>query len=171
MMRTSPAPFERSAGSRRILGNVAVGVVRLGVSCLLLTVATASLAGQGKDIKDLTFDDLKFEMKKGERFKDSMLTQDILDLEGQVIRVRGFIRPSLKQKGIAKFVFVRDNQECCFGPGAMLYDCILVQVEKGKELDFTVRPITIEGKFYIKKFKGPDDKVWAIFRMKEAQKR
>ena len=124
-----------------------------------------------KETKDLTFDDFKFEMKKGERFQDAMLTEGIKSLDGTTIRVRGFIRPSLKQKGISKFVFVRDNQECCFGPGAMLYDCVLVQMAKDNDLVFTVRPITLEGTFYIKKFKGPDGKVWALFRMKNAHKR
>ena len=118
--------------------------------------------------KDLTFDDVKFKMKKGEKFLDSMLTKEIRELDGQTVKIRGFIRPSLKQKGITKFVFVRDNKECCFGPGAMLYDCMLVIMEKGTSIDFTVRPITIEGTFYIKKFKGPDGKVWAIYRMRNA---
>ncbi len=45
------------------------------------------------------------------------------------VRVRGFILPSFQQSGITQFVLVRDNQECCFGPGAALHDCVVVRHE------------------------------------------
>ncbi|MEE2825693.1 MAG: hypothetical protein VYE64_03600, partial [Planctomycetota bacterium] len=64
-------------------------------------------------------------------------------------------------------VFVRDDKECCFGPGAAIFDCVLVQMEKENPTDFTVRPVTIEGKFYLKEYKGPDGNTWAIYRMKD----
>ncbi len=138
--------------------------------CLIIAIAFSSPAVAQNKIKDLTFDDVKFEMKKGDKFQDDMLSDDITALNGKTVKIRGYIRPSLKQKGITKFVFVRDNKECCFGPGAMLYDCMLVMMEKGTSVNFTVRPITIQGTFYIKKFKGPDGKVWAIYRMKNVCK-
>ena len=118
---------------------------------------------------DLTFDDLAFDMEKGSEFKRTMLTPDIKGYDGGTVRLRGYIRPSTKQKGLTKFVFVRDNKECCFGPGAALYDCVLVRMAKGKGANFTVRPVTIEGKFYIKEYLGPDDKTWAVFRMKDGK--
>jgi len=61
---------------------------------------------------------------------------------------------------------VRDNMECCFGPGAILYDCIIIQMEKGKTADFTTRPIAVKGKFEIKEFKYPEsEEHYAIYRM------
>jgi hypothetical protein len=122
-----------------------------------------------QDVLDLTFDDLVFDMKKGDEFKRSMLTKKINDFNGSNIRLRGFIRPSFTQQGITKFIFVRDNKECCFGPGAALYDCVLVKLAEGVETDFTTRPIIVEGKFYLKEYKGPDGKVWSIYRMKEGK--
>ncbi len=116
---------------------------------------------------DLTFDDLVFKMEKTERFKREMLTPTINSYDGATIRLRGFIRPSVSQKGLTKFVFVRDNQKCCFGPGAALYDCVLVKLAEGEKTDFTVRPVTIEGKFYLKEYTGPDNRVWSIYRMKD----
>ena len=144
-------------------------VMGFGLCGLMLVFLAGAATAQNK-VKDLTFDDVKFEMKKGQKFEDKMLTDEIKELDGKTVKIRGYIRPSLKQKGITKFVFVRDNKECCFGPGAMLYDCMLVMMEKGTSVKFTVRPITIQGTFYIKKFKGPDGKVWAIFRMKNVSK-
>jgi hypothetical protein len=116
---------------------------------------------------ELTFDNIKFDMEKGTPFQRDMLTEEIENLHGKTIRLRGFIKPGARQKGLKKFVFVRDDKECCFGPGAAIFDCVLVQMEKENPTDFTVRPVTIEGKFYLKEYKGPDGNLWAIYRMKD----
>jgi hypothetical protein len=126
------------------------------------------IAQKAGEPKELTFDDLVFEMEKGGQFERSMLTEKITQMNGERIRIRGFIRPAFKETGISKFVFVRDNQECCFGPGAALYDCILVELAGDKTTDYTVRPITVLGTLYLKEFKGPDGNIWAIYRMKNA---
>lgn len=117
---------------------------------------------------ELTFDDLKFEMEKGGKFDRSLLTDKINSYDNNIITVRGYIRPSFSQSGLKKFIFVRDNKECCFGPGAALFDCVLVRLAKGTTTDFTVRPITIQGRFSLKEYEGPDGKTWAIYRMNDA---
>lgn len=150
-------PF-RGRWLRPVLGMLML----LGV--VLLPLASAS--GQSpKKPKDLTFDNVKFPMKKGDKFKRSMLTKKIEDLKGQRIRIRGYILPSFQQKGIKQFVLVRDNMECCFGPGAALYDCIIVEMAKGKSASFTVRPVAVDGIFSIRPFKGPDGKHLAIYHL------
>ncbi len=113
---------------------------------------TKVLARAGDRSYDKTFDDLRFEMTVGEKFQRSMLTQEIEALHGQKIRIRGYILPTPQNHGIKQFVLVRDNQECCFGPGAALYDCILVEMKSGRTADFTIRPIAIEGEFEIREF-------------------
>ena len=118
---------------------------------------------------DLTFDDLQFDMEKGEDFERSMLTSEINGYNNGLVTLRGYIRPSFTQSGLTKFIFVRDNKECCFGPGAALYDCVLVKLAPGLKTDYTVRPVTIEGKFFLKEYMGPDDKVWSIYRMSETR--
>ena len=115
---------------------------------------------------DVTFDDIKFEMKKGDPFKRSMLTEGIEQMNGKPIRIRGYILPSFQQRGITQFVLVRDNMECRFGPGAALYDCVLVEMEPGKSTSFTVRPVAVEGVFSIKPFIGPDGKHLAIYHLR-----
>ena len=131
-------------------------------------VSSSFTLGAVSAVDDLTFDNLKFEMEKTETFERTMLTSEIKSLDGQQITIRGYIRPNFRQSGITKFVLVRDNQECCFGPGAAIYDCVLVMLDDDVEIDYTVRPITVQGDFYIKEFKGPDGKIWAIYRMKHA---
>lgn len=127
-----------------------------------------SSRGTAKSKGELTFDDLKFEMEKGGLFKRSMLTKEIEELNKKEIRIRGYILPAsvFKQSGIQEFVLVRDNMECCFGPGAMLYDCIMIEMEKGKTADFTTRPVAVKGKFEVKEYKYPDSQEhYAIYRM------
>jgi hypothetical protein len=137
----------------------------LALPVLLLLPTSYGLGQAPKKPKDLTFDGIKFPIEKGAKFKRSMLTKKIEDLDGQRIRIRGYILPSFQQKGIKQFILVRDNMECCFGPGAALYDCIVVEMAKGKSTSFTVRPIAVEGTFAIRPFKGPDGNHLAVYHL------
>jgi hypothetical protein len=94
-----------------------------------------------------------------------MLTKEVEELHKKPIRIRGYMLPAFQQKGIKQFVLVRDNMECCFGPGAALYDCIMVQMDKGKTAEYTTRAITVEGVFRIKEYKYPNGKHFAIYHM------
>jgi hypothetical protein len=116
---------------------------------------------------DLTFDDLKFNIEKDAPFERSMLPKEIEELNKKTIRIRGWILPAsvFKQTGIDEFVLVRDNQECCFGPGAALYDCIMIKMEKGKTANYTTRPVAVKGKFEVEELKFPDGKHYAIYKM------
>ena len=125
---------------------------------------TKVLGKAGDRSYDKTFDDLRFEMTVGEKFQRSMLTAEIEQLNGQKVRIRGYILPTPQKHGITQFVLVRDNQECCFGPGAALYDCILVEMNPGVTADFTIRPIAVEGKFEVREF-VIDGKHLAIYNM------
>ncbi len=137
------------------------------VAAVLVACGATSLRADDDEAKtrDVTFDDIKFDIKKDAPFKREMLTEKIEKLAGNSIKIRGYILPSFQQKGIKQFVLVRDNMECCFGPGAALYDCILVEMAAGKSASFTVRPVSVEGKFEISEFKDPDGKHLAIYRM------
>ncbi len=147
--------------------SVRQGIIRVCWAFAFLAVLSSSApAGDplGKP-KDITFDDIKFDMEKGAPFTRSMLPEKVEKLAEQPIRIRGYILPSFQQKGIKQFVLVRDNMECCFGPGAALYDCILVEMAPGKSASFTVRPVSVEGKFEVSEFLGPDGKHLAIYRL------
>ena len=114
--------------------------------------------------KDITFDDIKLELKKGDPYDPSLLTDKVKSLDGKPIRIRGFILPSFQQSGIKQFVLVRDNQECCFGPGALLHDCIIVEMVSPATADFSTRPVSVEGVFTLKELKL-DGKYLAIYHL------
>ncbi len=121
--------------------------------------------GGSSGTRDITFDDIKFDIEKDEPFEREKLTPQIESLDKKRIRIRGYILPSFQQHGITQFVLVRDNQECCFGPGAALYDCIVVEMKPGKAIDYTIRPVAVEGTFSIRELKGPDGKHLAIYHI------
>lgn len=143
--------------------------IHLGLTCCIVTLFAPAMSAQDNNgINDISFDDLVFEMKETETFNRKMITEDIDALHRTRVRLRGYIRPTTRERGITKFIFVRDNKECCFGPGAALYDCVLVKLAEGKSTAYTVRPVTISGEFFLSEFVGPDGKVWAIYRLKNA---
>lgn len=118
---------------------------------------------------DITFDHIKFDIPEEEAYSSTMLTEQIRQLDGQQVKLRGYIRPSFKQRDLKNFIFVRDDKECCFGPGAALFDCVVVKLAKDTATDYTVRPVAVTGQFVLKEYKGPDGNVWAIYRMKNAE--
>ncbi|WP_407652687.1 DUF3299 domain-containing protein [Aporhodopirellula aestuarii] len=130
---------------------------------------------------EITFDDLKFDIEKDEPFDAEKLTDTLRFLNGRKVKLSGYILPStlFKETDISEFVLVRDNLECCFGPGAALFDCVMVEMVPGKTTDFVTRPVTVEGKFVFDPTKyqyppgvGPDGAShFAIFRIEGVQVR
>ena len=115
--------------------------------------------------REVSFDDIKFDMEKGAPFTGDLLPKRVTSLEQERIRIRGYILPSFRQTGLAQFVLVRDNMECCFGPGAALYDCIVVRMQPGKTADFSIRPVAVSGVFRLEELRGPDGKHLAIYAL------
>lgn len=115
--------------------------------------------------REVTFDDIKLDMEKGAPFTRDLLPKRVTTLAGERIRIRGYILPSFQQTGLTQFVLVRDNQECCFGPGAALHDCIVVRMEPGRTTSFSIRPVAVAGTFRIDELKAPDGSHLAIYAM------
>ena len=114
---------------------------------------------------DITFDTIKLAMQKDDPFRPALITAKIHALEGRRVRIRGYILPSFQQAGLTQFVLVRDNMQCCFGPGAALYDAIVVEMRPGRSTDFTIRPVAVEGSFAVHELLDPDGKTLAIYHL------
>jgi hypothetical protein len=129
------------------------------------TAARVPPVSAASTIREITFDDIKLEMQKGEPFTRDRLTPRVAELERQRVRVRGYILPSFQQSGLTQFVLVRDNQECCFGPGAALHDCVVVRMQPGRTAEFSIRPVAVEGRFRVEELRGPDGTHLAIYAL------
>jgi hypothetical protein len=124
-----------------------------------------SAARSAGAIREISFDDIKFDMEKGAPFTRDLLPERVTALERERVRLRGYILPSFQQTGLAQFVLVRDNMECCFGPGAALYDCVVVRMQPGKTTNFSIRPVAVAGTFRLEELRGPDGKHLAIYAL------
>ena len=113
--------------------------------------------------RDISFDDIKLDMQKGDPFTRDVLPARVTALESTRVRIRGYILPSFQQTGLTQFVLVRDNMECCFGPGAALHDCVVVRMLPGKTADFSIRPVAVAGTFRVEELRGPDGRHLAIY--------
>lgn len=90
------------------------------------------------------------------------------DLVGKRIRIRGFMFPSFQETGLRVFVLVRDNQECCFGPKAKIYDHVLVRMRKGQTTDYIQgRPFDVAGIFRIEP-SADDGQLYEFYRLDDA---
>lgn len=71
-------------------------------------------------------------------------------LEGKEVVLRGWMYPTGRSSGLKGFIFVRDNQVCCFGPNAKAYDKLTVRLKSGETTDYIQgRPIDVKGVFHI----------------------
>ena len=114
---------------------------------------------------EFLIDTVKLDMKKEDPFKRSLITPAIERLDGTRIRIRGFILPPFQQTGLTRFVLVRDNMACCFGPGAAIYDSMIVELKPGLSTDYTVAPVAVEGIFNIREVEGPGGRAMSIYRV------
>jgi len=127
--------------------------------------AATPTSGRPAALRDVSFDDIKLDMQKGDPFSRDLLPSRVTSLEGTPIRIRGYILPSFQQTGLTQFVLVRDNMECCFGPGALLHDCVVVRMKPGKTASFSIRPVAVTGTFRVDELRGPDGRHLAIYAL------
>ena len=105
-------------------------------------------------IREITFDTVKLNMKKEDPFTRSLISPAVAKLDGNRVRIRGFILPPFQQTGLTRFVLVRDNMACCFGPGAAIYDSMVVDLKPGMTIDYQVSPVAVVGTFNIREVEG-----------------
>jgi len=116
-------------------------------------------------INDITFDDLELDMPVGTMFDRGMLTPRAAQLDGQQVRLRGFIFAGgvFQQTGITNFPFVK-NTQCKFGPQGLAYCVILVELVEGVTTDFTTYPVTVEGTLTVAPF-NDEGFTWSVYHL------
>ncbi len=155
-----------SLGCGRPLEDASEQLLKITADQDPISIQPVSGEEEAKAYLDKTFDDIKFDIEVDGKFEDSLLTDEIRQLDGKKIRIWGYILPTARSTGLKQFVLMRDNKECCFGPGSAIYDCILVDMVPGKSTEFSTRPIAVQGKFTLSTFEGPDGIPLAIYHLK-----
>jgi len=91
------------------------------------------------------------------------------ELEGERIRIRGFMYPAFQQTGLRAFVLARDNEICCFGRNPKVYDLINVAMRKGTTTDYLPnRPFDVEGTFHIRP-ETEDGTLLQLYEIRDAE--
>lgn len=79
---------------------------------------------------------------------------DVAALDGKKIFIKGYIRPDsiTVQRGIDRFLLVRDNNQCCFGDLSKIkyYDQIDVVMLGDKRVDYSQGVIRIGGTLHVR---------------------
>ena len=162
MAACRPAPPQPPATAPAPVAPAVSGAPAAAVAQPVSAPVAAAVPGR---INEITFDDLKLGIEKGQPFTPEVLPEGVKALQQQRIRIRGYMLPSFQQKGLTQFVLVRDNQECCFGPGAALHDCVVVRMVAGRTADFSIRPVAVSGLFRVEELRGPGGGHLAIYAL------
>lgn len=90
-------------------------------------------------------------------------------LDGQRIRIRGFMYPTFEATGLKGFTLARDNGICCFVRQPMIYDIIGVDLAKGITTDYIDnKPFDVEGVFQIEP-EADDMELFQLYRITDAK--
>lgn len=90
-------------------------------------------------------------------------------LDGQRIRIRGFMYPTFEATGLRYFTLARDNGICCFVRQPLIYDVIGVDLADGVTTDYIDnKPFDVEGVFRILP-EADDTELYQLYRIDDAR--
>lgn len=113
---------------------------------------------------ELDWERLSMELGEDNKFEPWMVPSRVQELDGKRVRVKGLMYAGgLSQRGnIREFPLIREVG-CQFGNGAPAWHVIMVELDGKLRTEYKTEPITIEGKFQVKPYNGPDGKTWSVY--------
>ena len=120
------------------------------------------------DAEKITFDDLNLGMQADIVFREFMVSDRVHELEGKRISIVGYMHPAETQRGIKKFILLK-NTQCKFGKGGQADHLADINLRADKSTVFTNNPLKVEGTLKLAPFQGPDGNTWSIYRLEDAQ--
>ena len=114
------------------------------------------------EVVDITFDDIKLPIQEDIVFRPFMLTDRAKELDGQRVRISGFMLADAKTRGIEQFVLLK-NTECKFGPGGQADHLVNVIMNEGQSTIFRNDAVAVEGVIKVNPFNGIDGNTWSIY--------
>ena len=116
-------------------------------------------------LEEISFEDINLQIPPDTAFREFMLTDRAKELDGQLVRLSGYIFGGVSQlRGIKEFILLR-NTECKFGPGGQADHLVRVFLEEGVDTTYTDKVVEIEGILRINPYKGVDGFTWSIYDM------
>jgi hypothetical protein len=92
-------------------------------------------------------------------------------LDGRDVLLKGYMYPGSRQHGIAQFLLVRDQGDCCFGGNPRITDRVNVQLADPRGIDFTPRLVKIAGRFRVRPTGAPDAGGVVLYHLEAAEQR
>ena len=91
-------------------------------------------------------------------------------LNGQRIKIRGYMFPTFETEGIERFVLARDNQICCFGRDPKVYDLVQIDLKPGKTTRYipATRAFDVVGRLKLEMV-AADDKPFGLYFLEDAE--
>jgi hypothetical protein len=113
----------------------------------------------------ITWDQLDVGIPPESVFEPWMMKTSIKSLYGQMVSITGFIQPGVPvSTGIRQFVLLR-NIDCPYGRQGEAHHAMIVELQGDLRIDYTQKPITVEGTFHVQPLQGPDRTTWALYAL------
>ncbi|MEZ6125440.1 MAG: hypothetical protein R3C49_20015 [Planctomycetaceae bacterium] len=138
-----------------------------------LLVPTKSFRPEGEDdVLRVSYDDIDLlkilNMEPVPPDADRHFPDWLRQLDGQRIRIRGFMYPTFKATGLTGFTLARDNGICCFVRQPKVYDVIAIKLAKGETTHYIDnKPFDVEGTFRIVP-EADDTELFQLYRIENA---
>jgi len=124
---------------------------KLSVGLILILFIGVTFAGK-KRIKLLTF---RFLSKLDYVHGMTPVPKKLLKLEGKYVKIRGYIAPLGKTKGMDEFILIPVTLACCFLEAPPVSEQVWVNLDAPLKVDYTEKMITLKGTLHIEeKVKG-----------------
>ncbi|HZN34049.1 MAG TPA: hypothetical protein VFB80_09530 [Pirellulaceae bacterium] len=113
----------------------------------------------------ITWEQLDLPIPPDSVFEPWMITTRVQALEGKQVRIKGYMFGGLFQtSGIREFPLLREK-DCPFGQGGQPHHAINVELAGSLRTSLTTEPVTVEGKFSVQPWTGPNGKTWSVYHM------
>ena len=95
------------------------------------------------DHQRISFRDLRPKKKRAKH----PFSEKALELDGKKVFLKGYVRPSDKQRGLKNFILVGDFGDCCFGGNPDITEVVAISIVSDDTVDYSLRKRKIAGEF------------------------
>ncbi len=114
---------------------------------------------------EVKWQELEIPIGPEEDFEPWMVSTSIKSLDGRQVRITGYMHPGVLQKDhIREFVLLK-HVGCQFGAEGQPQHVAMITLQGKLRTALTADLVTVEGTFHVEPYRGPDQRVWALYRL------